>query len=100
MSAAKRWVVSTWLRLHDRLFDGATQPSRAFIGKPSSLFCRCPLRFDLRGGFCGCECAEFFGFHTGGGCLPMGVAGFALGADEPRSYRVAPHSVGSQLMRE
>ncbi len=72
----------------------------SFIGKPSSLFYRCPLRLDQRGGFCGCERAEFFGFLADGGCLRVGVAGFALGADKPCSYRVSAHSFGCKFLRE
>ena len=80
--------------------EGAAQSSSSFGGKLPRPFCRCSLRLDLRGGFLWRQGAQFLGFAMSLCGLRVRIAGFALGADKSRSYRLAAHSFGSQLLRE
>lgn len=96
---AQTWTVSVRFSVGARAVRRAAQPC-AFVRELPGLRCRCALRLDQGGGFRGCERAEFFDFLAGGRCLRVGVAGFAFGADEPGSYRVASRPFDIQLPRK
>ena len=82
------------------LLDRAAQSPHAVSGKLPDLLCRCTLHFDQCGGLLGRQGAQFLGIAPRHRRLCVHVAGFAVGADEPCSYRVTTHPFDPLLSRE